>query len=70
VVRSKADGFPYVTDNQNWILDTEFGPIDAPAKLDAAVRKIPGIVDTGIFLDMADVVLVGDKGAVQELTAP
>jgi len=67
VVRKKADGFPFVTDNQNWILDTDFGPIDEPARLDGAARKIPGIVDTGIFLEMADVVLVGDKGVVREL---
>lgn len=67
-VRRKPDGFPFMTDNQNWILDTDFGKIDDPAKLDAAVRKIPGIVDTGIFLDMASLVLVGDKGAVRELS--
>jgi ribose 5-phosphate isomerase A len=68
VVRKKADGQPFHTDNQNLILDTDFGPIADPAKLDAAVRAIPGIVDTGIFLAMADLVLVGDPGAVRELT--
>ena len=68
-VRKKDGGFPYQTDNQNWILDTDFGPIDDPARIDAAVRKIPGVVDTGIFLGMADVVLVGDAGAVRELKA-
>jgi ribose 5-phosphate isomerase A len=66
-VRKKADGFPFMTDNHNWILDTAFGPIDDPAQLNASARKIPGIVDTGIFLDMADLVLVGDKGVVREL---
>jgi ribose 5-phosphate isomerase A len=66
-VRNKADGFPYMTDNGNWILDTAFGPIDDPAGVDAAIRKIPGVVDDGIFLDMADVVLVADEGAVREL---
>jgi ribose 5-phosphate isomerase A len=66
-VRAKADGSRYLTDNQNLILDTDFGPIADPATLDAAVRKIPGIVDTGLFLDMADLVLVGDKGAIREL---
>jgi len=66
-VRKKPDGFPYHTDNQNLILDTDFGPIDDPARLDAAVRRIPGIVDTGIFLGMADLVLVGDPGGVREL---
>lgn len=66
-VRRKGEAVPYCTDNGNWILDTGFGPIDDPVRLDAAVRRIPGVVDTGIFLDMADVVLIGDEGAVREL---
>lgn len=66
-VRKKADGYPYMTDNQNWILDTDFGPIDAPSMIETAVRKIPGVVDTGLFLGMADVVLVGEPGQVREL---
>jgi ribose 5-phosphate isomerase A len=65
--RKKADGYPYFTDNQNWILDTDFGPIADPVALDAAVRKVPGVVDTGIFLGMAHLVLVGEPGAVREL---
>jgi len=69
VVRKRADGAPFVTDNQNWIVDTDFGPIDDPMKLDAAARRIPGIVDTGLFLGMADVVLVGEAGEVRELRA-
>jgi ribose 5-phosphate isomerase A len=67
VRRVKEGGFPYQTDNQNWILDTSFGPIDDPAKLDAAIRKIPGVVDNGLFLGMASVVLVGEEGGVREL---
>lgn len=65
-VRKKADGYPYMTDNQNWILDTDFGPIDTPGLIETAVRKIPGVVDTGLFLGMADVVLVGEPGQVRE----
>jgi ribose 5-phosphate isomerase A len=65
-VRRKGEE-AYVTDNGNWILDTDFGPIDDPTRLDAAVRRIPGVVDTGLFLDMADIVLVGDEGRVREL---
>jgi ribose 5-phosphate isomerase A len=68
VERKKADGFPYFTDNHNLILDTDFGPIADAAATAAAARAIPGVVDTGIFLDMADVVLVGDPGGVRELT--
>jgi ribose 5-phosphate isomerase A len=67
VVRSKEDGFPYFTDNGNWIVDTRFGPIDAPVKVYREVRDIPGVVDLGIFLDMANVVLVADPAGVREL---
>jgi ribose 5-phosphate isomerase A len=67
-LRAKADGFPYQTDNANYILDTDFGPIDDPRDVHARARQIPGVVDTGLFLDMADVVLVGDPGEVRELS--
>ncbi len=56
-----------MTDNQNWILDTDFGPIADPAAIHAGARAIPGVVDTGLFLDMATVVLVGEPGQVREL---
>lgn len=67
VIRKKADGFVFVTDNMNWILDTKFPPIDAPGKLHDETRKIPGVVDTGLFVGMADLVLVGGADAVTEM---
>ncbi|MDI1429437.1 ribose-5-phosphate isomerase RpiA [Polyangium sorediatum] len=67
VVRKKADGFPFVTDNMNWIVDTRFAPLDDPARTHAEARGIPGVVDTGLFLEMADVVLVGGADAVTEM---
>ncbi len=67
VVRAKDGVGPYVTDNGNWILDTDFGPIADPARLDGDIHRIPGVVDHGMFLRMASVVLVGDEGAVREL---
>jgi ribose 5-phosphate isomerase A len=66
-VRQKDGVAPYVTDNGNWILDTGFGPIGDPARLDAEIRRIPGVVDDGIFLEMADIVLVGEVGTVREM---
>lgn len=68
VVRRTQGDFPYQTDNQNWILDTSFGPIDDPSRLDALIRRIPGVVDNGLFLGMAHVVLVGEGSSVRELT--
>jgi ribose 5-phosphate isomerase A len=61
-----AEG-PFMTDNQNWIFDVKAGPVDDPGLVDAKIRAIPGVVDTGIFLGMADFVLVGDPGAVRTL---
>jgi ribose 5-phosphate isomerase A len=65
--RKKADSFPAVTDNMNWILDTRFPPIDDPRALHDEVRRIPGVVDTGLFVGMADVVLVGEESDIKEM---
>jgi ribose 5-phosphate isomerase A len=54
-----ADGTPFVTDNGNHILDCGTGPIPDPARLEADLRAIPGVVGTGLSLGMAAAVLVG-----------
>jgi ribose 5-phosphate isomerase A len=56
----EANGVPFVTDNGNYILDCRVGPLGDPAGLEARLRAVPGVVGTGLFLGMADVVLVGD----------
>ena len=62
-----ADGRPFVTDNWNLILDCAVDPIDDPRALERAIHAIPGVVDTGLFLDVADTVLVWDGGVVRAL---
>jgi ribose 5-phosphate isomerase A len=54
----EEDGRPGETDNGNHILDCGTGPV--PARLEADLRATPGVVGTGLFLGMADTVLVGD----------
>ncbi|MFW9943582.1 MAG: ribose 5-phosphate isomerase A [Candidatus Sifarchaeia archaeon] len=56
---------PVVTDNGNFILDLKFPkPITDPAKVAVDLKMIPGVVETGLFVDMADEVHVGkDDGA-------
>lgn len=66
-LRKGPDGLPYRTDNHNWILDARFAPIADPAALDQRIRRIPGVVDNGLFLGMASVVLVGEEGSVREI---
>ncbi|MEM7522829.1 MAG: ribose-5-phosphate isomerase RpiA [Pseudomonadota bacterium] len=54
-----AGGAPYVTDEGNHILDLHLGRIGAPAALAAALNMVPGLVETGLFIGIADTVLVG-----------
>ncbi len=59
-LRADDDGEAYVTDNRNHILDCKIAPIEQPAELEAAILAIPGVLGTGLFLGMADFVIVGD----------
>lgn len=62
------EGRPYLTDNGNYILDCRIGPLDRPAELEQSLCAIPGIVGTGLFLGMADTVLIerGDEVEVRK----
>ena len=60
---------PFITDNANWILDCHFGPIESPALLDTSLKKIHGVVATGIFVGLTNDVLIGhDDGTVDAHT--
>lgn len=61
---------PHVTDNGNHVLHVKVGPLADPAGLDRALRDIPGVVGTGLFLGMADAVIVEDEGRVEVLRKP
>jgi ribose 5-phosphate isomerase A len=50
---------PVVTDNGNFIVDAAFGDLKDSYRLERELRSIPGIVETGLFLDLADVAYVG-----------
>jgi ribose 5-phosphate isomerase A len=50
----------YVTDNGNHIVDCQIRPISDASRLEMDIRAIPGVVGTGLFLGMAERVLVGD----------
>jgi ribose 5-phosphate isomerase A len=57
VVRGGAQT-PFVTDNGNYILDAAIQPLKDPAGLEQQLLAIPGVVGTGLFLGMAEVVLI------------
>jgi ribose 5-phosphate isomerase A len=66
VLRMDGDDV-FVTDEGNVILDCRFGPINEPAVLARQLRAIPGVVDHGLFLGLADRILLGNADGVREM---
>jgi ribose 5-phosphate isomerase A len=60
-----ADGKSFQTDNGNAILDCGTGPIENRTELEARILAVPGVVGSGLFLGMADVVLIERGGQVE-----
>jgi len=50
---------PVVTDQGNFVIDAKFGSIDEPADLESRINNIPGVLENGLFVGLADEVLVG-----------
>lgn len=63
----KGKAGPVVTDNGNLIIDVDFGPINTPKKLDSQLESVPGVIETGLFVEMADIIYVGKPTGVQRL---
>lgn len=65
VLRGGKDN-PYITDNHNYILDCTFPDgIDDPAELDRMLNNQPGILGNGLFLNMADEIIVAGEDGVE-----
>ncbi|MDG6220644.1 MAG: ribose-5-phosphate isomerase RpiA [Candidatus Thermoplasmatota archaeon] len=64
VLRTKEK--PFVSDNGNYILDCRFSGISDPHHLETELNLIPGVVENGLFLDIASAIVVGDdKGGTR-----
>jgi ribose 5-phosphate isomerase A len=63
----RKDGQPVRTDGGNLIYDAACGRIEEPAVLAAALKSVTGVVDHGLFLDLADLALIGGPDGVVEL---
>jgi ribose 5-phosphate isomerase A len=69
ILRKTPDGKTYVTDNGNYIYDCRFPTgIEDPTATEMKLLKHAGIVDTGLFLNIASVVLIASESGVEELT--
>lgn len=63
-VLRKKSGHLFITDNGNYIVDADFGLIEDPDSLSAALNNIEGLLVHGIFLDLAAKVIMGDGDRV------
>jgi ribose 5-phosphate isomerase A len=66
-LRRDAAGKLYLTDENNYILDCRFGEISDADSLARQLSEMPGVVEHGLFIGMANVVLVAGGSEVQEL---
>jgi ribose 5-phosphate isomerase A len=66
-LRLQPSGEPYLTDENNYILDCRFGQIPDPDALARQLSQMPGVVEHGLFIGMASIVLVANGSEVAEL---
>jgi ribose 5-phosphate isomerase A len=67
VLRTEADGSAFRTDGGNVILDCHFGAISNPAGLERTLSGVVGVVETGLFIGMANTALVATPGGIIRL---
>ena len=63
---------PFETDNGNYILDCRFKGIGEPEQIEKCLKLIPGVIECGLFIGVADVLVIGwpDRVEVRERPAP
>jgi ribose 5-phosphate isomerase A len=66
-VLRKREGKPFITDGGNYIIDCRFTEILNPKTLEMEINNLPGVIENGLFLDIADTVVVGTKDGVKFL---
>ncbi len=66
-LRKTGDKKPFITDNENNIIDIEIVEIEKPEDLEKELNKVPGIVENGIFTDLADRVFIGYEDGVETI---
>lgn len=69
-VRRNPDGSSYVTDGGNLIIDCRFASIDDPAALEQRLRRVAGVFETGLFLGLCDLLIVGHAEQTELIENP
>jgi ribose 5-phosphate isomerase A len=68
-VRTDKSGKPFFTDNGNHILDCAFGEIEDPEALDDSLKLVPGVVENGLFIGIADLGIIAGPMGVEILSS-
>jgi ribose 5-phosphate isomerase A len=69
-LRKGKDGHPFVTDGGHWIIDAALGRIDDPKALAHALSGIPGVMEHGLFVGLAQMAIIGGPDGIQILERP
>jgi ribose 5-phosphate isomerase A len=65
VIREK-EGKRFITDNHNYIADCGMGPVPDVKEFARRLKLLPGVVEVGLFIDMADLVITAAEGGIKE----
>ncbi len=65
-VREK-DGKVFVSDNGNYVIDWKYGPLDQPALVEKQIKSVTGVVDSGLFCQVAQLVIVAGSGGIRKM---
>nr|WP_276537557.1 ribose 5-phosphate isomerase A [Oceanobacillus jeddahense] len=57
----------FISDNGNYIIDCQFEIIDDPEKLHSEIKSLLGVVETGLFVNIADEVIISENGQLRSL---
>jgi ribose 5-phosphate isomerase A len=70
VLRLGKDGKPFITDGGNYITDCRFGQIEHPGQLADELAKVVGVVETGLFIGIASLVIAAKSDGVKQIERP
>ncbi len=66
-LRLSESDIPFLTDNGNFVIDCKFNTIEDPQELGAQINAIPGVVENGLFINLADIIIVGKDNKEVEI---
>ena len=69
-LRQGKDGHAFVTDGGHWIIDAALGRIDDPRALAHALSGVPGVMEHGLFIDLAQMAILAGPDGVRIVERP